>query len=35
MRFEGTSDYIAEKDLTTAVNAAIALERPLTRQSAR
>ncbi len=29
MRFEGTSDYIAEKDLTTAVNAAIALERPL------
>ena len=29
MRFEGTEDYIAEKDLTTAVNAAIALERPL------
>jgi len=29
MRFEGTADYIAEKDLTTAVNAAIALERPL------
>ncbi len=29
MRFEGTADYIAEKDLTTAVNAAIALQRPL------
>ena len=29
MRFEGTADYIAEKDLTVAVNAAIALERPL------
>ena len=29
MRFEGTADYIAEKDLTTAVNAAITLERPL------
>ncbi len=29
MRFEGTRDYVAEKDLTTAVNAAIALERPL------
>ncbi len=29
MRFEGTADYIAEKDLTTAVNAAITLQRPL------
>ena len=29
MRFEGTAEYIAEKDLTTAVNAAITLERPL------
>jgi len=29
MRFEGTADYIAEKDLTTPVNAAITLERPL------
>ncbi len=29
MRFEGTKAYVAEKDLITAVNAAIALERPL------
>ncbi|MDQ4061006.1 MAG: MoxR family ATPase [Pseudomonadota bacterium] len=29
MRFEGTRAYVAEKDLITAVNAAIALERPL------
>ena len=29
MRFEGTRDYVATKDLTTAVNAAIRLERPL------
>ncbi len=29
MRFEGTSSYVAANDLTTAVNAAIALERPL------
>lgn len=29
MRFEGTEDYVAEKDLMIAVNAAIALERPL------
>ncbi|MGB0497961.1 MAG: AAA family ATPase [Rubricella sp.] len=29
MRFEGTSDYIATDDLRVAVNAAIALERPL------
>ena len=29
MRFEGTAEYIAEKDLSTAVNAAITLERPL------
>ncbi len=29
MRFEGTSSYVAADDLTTAVNAAIALERPL------
>ena len=29
MRFEGTQSYVAGKDLTTAVNAAIALERPL------
>jgi MoxR-like ATPase len=28
-RFEGTKDYVAEKDLTIAVNAAITLERPL------
>ena len=29
MRFEGTDAYVAEKDLMIAVNAAIALERPL------
>jgi MoxR-like ATPase len=29
MRFEGTAAYIADKDLMVAVNAAIALERPL------
>ncbi|WP_336055348.1 AAA family ATPase [Nitratireductor sp. CH_MIT9313-5] len=29
MRFEGTGSYIADKDLMVAVNAAIALERPL------
>jgi MoxR-like ATPase len=29
MRFEGTSDYVATEDLRIAVNAAIALERPL------
>ena len=29
MQFEGTSSYVAADDLTTAVNAAIALERPL------
>ena len=29
MQFEGTSSYVAASDLTTAVNAAIALERPL------
>lgn len=29
MRFEGTSDYVAPNDLRVAVNAAIALERPL------
>jgi MoxR-like ATPase len=29
MRFEGTDAYIAEKDLTVAVNAAIRLEKPL------
>ncbi len=29
MRFEGTADYVATDDLTTAVNAAIVLERPL------
>jgi len=29
MQFEGTSAYVAEKDLTVAVNAAITLERPL------
>ena len=29
MRFEGTSSYVAADDLTVAVNAAIALERPL------
>ena len=29
MRFEGTADYIADRDLTVAVNAAITLEKPL------
>src|SRR3954447_2102507 len=29
MRFEGTSAYVATQDLKVAVNAAIALERPL------
>ncbi len=29
MRFEGTEHYVADKDLMVAVNAAIALERPL------
>jgi MoxR-like ATPase len=29
MRFEGTSDYVATEDLRVAVNAAVALERPL------
>ena len=29
MRFEGTSGYVATEDLKVAVNAAIALERPL------
>ncbi|WP_018042225.1 MoxR family ATPase [Methylobacterium sp. 88A] len=29
MRFTGTADYVATSDLTTAVNAAIVLERPL------
>lgn len=29
MRFEGTDNYISSRDLTIAVNAAIALERPL------
>ena len=29
MRFEGTKEYISDQDLTVAVNAAIALERPL------
>ncbi len=29
MRFEGTSAYVATDDLKVAVNAAIALERPL------
>ena len=28
-RFEGTDDYVATDDLKVAVNAAIALERPL------
>ncbi|MFM9973955.1 MAG: AAA family ATPase, partial [Beijerinckiaceae bacterium] len=28
-RFEGTKDYVATEDLRIAVNAAIALERPL------
>jgi len=29
MRFEGTTNYVATDDLRVAVNAAIALERPL------
>lgn len=29
MRFEGTENYVATDDLQVAVNAAIALERPL------
>lgn len=29
MRFTGTNDYVATDDLTVAVNASIALERPL------
>lgn len=29
MQFQGTADYIADKDLLVAVNAAIQLERPL------
>ena len=29
MKFEGTKDYIATEDLRVAVNAAIALERPI------
>jgi transcriptional regulator of aromatic amino acid metabolism len=29
MQFEGTEAYVADKDLTVAVNAAIRLERPL------
>ena len=29
MQFNGTSDYISTDDLTIAVNAAIALEKPL------
>ena len=29
MRFEGTDDYIADRDLTIAVNAAITLQKPL------
>ena len=29
MQFKGTADYVADKDLMVAVNAAIALERPL------
>lgn len=29
MRFEGTSDYVATDDLKVAVNAAVALRRPL------
>ena len=28
-RFEGTADYVATDDLKVAVNAAVALERPL------
>ena len=29
MKFEGTDTYVATRDLTLAVNAAIALQRPL------
>ena len=29
MKFKGTESYVADKDLTIAVNAAIRLERPL------
>ncbi|MGL4199298.1 MAG: AAA family ATPase, partial [Allorhizobium sp.] len=29
MEFKGTADYVADKDLMIAVNAAIRLERPL------
>lgn len=29
MKFEGTESYVATRDLTLAVNAAIALQRPL------
>ena len=29
MKFEGTETYVATRDLTLAVNAAIALQRPL------
>ena len=29
MKFEGTSNYVATEDLMVAVNAAIALQRPL------
>ena len=29
MKFEGTKNYVATRDLTVAVNAAITLERPL------
>ncbi|UWQ94388.1 MoxR family ATPase [Rhodobacteraceae bacterium M385] len=29
LRFDGTADYVATQDLTVAVNAAVALERPL------
>ena len=29
MRFEGTDNYVATKDLMVAVNAAVTLERPL------
>ena len=29
MKFDGTKNYIATRDLTLAVNASIALERPL------
>ena len=29
MKFEGTDSYVATRDLTLAVNAAVALQRPL------